>query len=208
MTASHCAIMGGMIRRHRQRGVMAVAAAWRAATVVLVEGLVCVLVAGFVGGFVGGCAADPRDGYTAMSMWPDDVATVHVPIFENRTFERGVEFDLTEAVIKAMEARTPYRVAAINRADASLTGSIVNVERQLLSRSRATGLSEETVLSVTIDFEFKDLRTGRVLVRRQRFTGQGLFHPSPPAGEPVELGRAAAVQHLARDIVSELRASW
>lgn len=157
---------------------------------------------------IAGCAADPRDGYAAMSMWSDDVATVHIPIFENRTFDRAIEFDLTEAIVKELEARTPYRVAPITRADATLTGTIVDVQRRQLSRSRGTGLGEETALTVTVDFEYKDLRTGQVLVRRETFTGHGLFHPSPPAAEPIELGRTAAVQQLARDIVSELRESW
>lgn len=164
--------------------------------------------AAWIGFAVSGCAADPRSGYSAHDVWSDDIATVNVPIFENETFDRNLEFELTDALIKEIESRTPFKVAPLNRADSRLTGRIVTVEREQMSRSRRTGLGEEAIVSVTLDFEWTDLRTGRTLVRRESFTGHGLFVPSEPAGEPIELGQVAAVQKLARDIVSEMRAPW
>ncbi len=155
-----------------------------------------------------GCATDPTRGYAALSPFPRGVTSVTVEIFENHTFERDVEFELADALVKEIEARTPYKVTAATRADTILTGRIRNVERDQLSKSQLTGLSEEVVLSVTIDFEWRDLRTGESLIQRQAFTGHGLFVPSRPTGEPIELGQFAAVQRLARDVVAEMRADW
>lgn len=157
---------------------------------------------------VAGCASDPAEGYSSASLYRDDIATVAVPIFTNQSFTRDVEFELTDALIKEIEARTPYKVTSSARANTILTGEIRRIELDQLSKSRLTGLSEEVVLSVTIDFQWKDLRTGRVLVERRDFTGNGLFVPSRPTGEPVELGQFAVVQQLARDIVGELRSEW
>ena len=156
----------------------------------------------------GGCAGGKILGYSSASIYPTDVRTVALPIFENTTFDRGIEFELTDALIKEIESRTPYKVTAEDRADSILTGVIRRVDLEQLSKSPLTGLSEEVILSVTIDFEWRDLRSNRLLVERRSFSGSGLFVPSRPTGEPIELGRFAAVQELARDIVSELQAEW
>lgn len=154
------------------------------------------------------CAADPREGWSSASTFPDAVRSVAVPIFENDTLVREVEFDLTDALVREIRAATPYTVLSTARADTVLTGRIRRVEIDSLSRSRLTGLSEEVLMGVTIDFQWKDLRTDRVLMERTGFTGQGLFVPSAPAGEPIEWGRFDAVQQLARSVVDEMRDSW
>jgi hypothetical protein len=156
----------------------------------------------------GGCAADPARGWSAASVYPMHVRSVAVPIFENTTMERDLEFDLTDAIIKEIQARTPYRVTSGSRADSILTGQIRSVMRDQLSKSRQTGLSEEVIVSVSIDFQWKDLRTGEAIVEREAFAGHGLFVPSAPSSESIELGRFAVVQQLAADLVSELRHDW
>lgn len=155
-----------------------------------------------------GCASDPTQGYSTESIYRTDIATVNVPIFENVTFHRQVELDLTESIVKEIEQRTPYKVTTQRRADTILSGTIRRVELDQLTRSRETGLAEEMVLSVTIDFEWRDLRNNQLIVRRESFTSHGLFVPSNPSAEPIELGRLAAVQKLARDIVNEMQAEW
>ena len=110
-------------------------------------------------------------------------------------------------MIKEVQRRTPYRIENERRAETTLTGTIRKVELTRLSRSTDTGLSEEGVLQVTIDFEWKDLRDGHTLISREEYTGQALFVPSS-SREPVEIGQFAVVQQLARDIVSEMRSEW
>jgi len=162
----------------------------------------------FLAAAVAGCASDPTKGYAAHTMYREDVDSVAVPIFENATFHRDLEFELTDALIKQIEATTPYRVTSSGQADTILTGRIHRVELDEISRSRLTGLTEEAVVSVTIDFHWTDLRTDEPLVQRQSFTGHGLFTPSRPNSEPIAIGRFAVVQQLARDIVSQMQAPW
>ena len=157
---------------------------------------------------IAGCASSPTTGYAFGSSYRDDVSSVAVPIFENDSFERAVEFELTDALVKEIEARTPYKVMTATRADTILIGRITKIQRDVVSRSPLTGLNEEVVYRVSIDFEWSDLRTGRTLVRREAFEGQGVYHPSRPIGNPSELGAFAAVQQLASDIVDQMRADW
>lgn len=158
--------------------------------------------------WMGGCASDPTKGYAAMSLHREDVATIAVPIFENDTFHRDVEFQLTDALIKEIERRTPYKVAPQVRADTLLSGEIRNVTLDPISKSRRTGLTEEMILSVTVDFRWTDLRDESRLVERRSFSGTALFVPSSPTNEPLEIGEFAVVQKLARDIVDEMQAEW
>jgi len=154
------------------------------------------------------CASDPTQGYSSQSIYPTSVSSVAVPIFANDTFVRDVEFELTDALIKEIEARTPYKVTAESRADTILLGHVRKVQLDQLSKSVLTGLSEEVIVTVTIDFQWKDLRSGKTLVERRTFTGNSLFTPSQPSSEPIELGQFAVVQLLARDIVAEMRSDW
>lgn len=155
-----------------------------------------------------GCASDPTQGYSTATTFPAGYRTVAVPIFENDTFDRDIEFELADALVKEIEQRTPYKVTASSRADTVLRGRIVEVKRDQISKSRRTGLGEEVILSVTVDFEWVDARSGQVIESRRGFTANSLFVPSQPHSEPQDYAVFAAAQRLAKDIVAEMRADW
>ena len=131
-----------------------------------------------------------------------------VPIAENDTFVREVEFKLTNAIINEIAASTPYRLARESDADTALLVQIRDVQLDELSKSPVTGLGEEVLVGMTIDFEWRNLATGLPLVERQAFTGQALFVPSMPSQKRIELGQLAVVERLSLDIVNEMRSSW
>lgn len=154
------------------------------------------------------CAAEPNEGWSTRSAHPENYRTVSVPIFENRTYERDVSRLLTDAVIKEIQQSTPYRVTSASKADTVLRGSIRQVTLRELSKSVATGLSEEMVMQVTVDYEWIDMRTGKPIVARQGFAGSGVFIASRPQAEPIDLGGYNAVQQLASDIVGSMQVDW
>jgi hypothetical protein len=97
--------------------------------------LAAVVAFGAVG--LGGCDQTTQNGllgYHAEELFPEQYQTVAVDIFDNRTFFQGVEFDLTEALVKEIELRTPYKVVANDRADTVITGTIHTVRQLSLSR--------------------------------------------------------------------------
>ncbi len=155
-----------------------------------------------------GCAHDPRDGYAATNPYPSSVKTIALPIFQNRSYLRNFEFDLTEALIKRITTSTPYRVAGEAAADTILRGTITDISLTELSRDPRTGLANEMMVRVTVDFEWSDLRSGKPLVARTGFMTSALFVPSRPAREPLELARFEAVQQLARDLVDQMQSVW
>ena len=146
-------------------------------------------------------------GYGTREIFPARYETIAVPIFENRTFYREVEFDLTEAVIKEVEQRTPYRVVATDAADTVLEGRIMVIEQDVLSQ--ATGaVPQEVEVVIAIDFAWRDLDSGRVILDRKGFAGVGRYIPQRRVGEPFEVARRMAVEQLAGDIVDTLRGDW
>src|SRR5947209_6289586 len=51
-------------------------------------------------------------GYTTRPNYDAGVKTVRVPMFQNTTFRRGIEFELTKAVVREIESKTPYKVVS------------------------------------------------------------------------------------------------
>jgi hypothetical protein len=147
-------------------------------------------------------------GYEMRSRYPAGYRTIAVTLFRNDTYDRPLNGQLTEALIKEVQATTPYHLASDARADTLLRGTVRNRRLQELSKSRSTGLSEEMLYEVTVDWEWIDQRTGKVIVARNGFSASALFVPSRPSSEPTEIGRFAVVQNLATDIVANMQGNW
>lgn len=165
----------------------------RAAVVLLLVGL-------FV---LGGCA---NRSYRWESLYRQNIQTVAVPIFTSKSFERGVELQLTQAVIQQLELRTPYKVVDQTRADTILQGEIVRITQQSVSRHRRAAIPQEQLYVITVNFTWKDLRTGEILTHRQSFEQTAPFYPMLAEGR--DAGQLDAVEELAVAIVRELEADW
>lgn len=146
-------------------------------------------------------------GYTQNEVFPDQYRTVAVPMFENRTHYRHVEMQLSEALVKEIERRTPYKVVSPAVADTVLQGVIVSIDQSELARRPRGGVPEELELTVTVDFEWRD-REGEVVRSRHGFEAVGHYVPARPISEPFETARHTVVQQLAAAIVSTLRSDW
>ena len=118
--------------------------------------------------------------YEWHSLYREDIKTVAVPIFTNRSFTRGVEFQLTKAIINYMESTTPYKVVAREQADTILEGEITEVKGGMISTDTHSTLPQEEMITVSVNFVWKDLRTGRVLAQQRNF--QQSSHVLPDAG--------------------------
>ena len=149
---------------------------------------------------------DVNRGYEWRSLYREDVQTVAVPIFTTKSFHRGIENGLTRAVIQQLELRTPYKVVSRDRAQTILEGEIDAVEVETISRSGGTLLPQEQMMTVRVNFVWKDIRTGRVLVERRGFTQSATFYPT--LGESRFTGTQNVTERLAVAIVQQLEADW
>ncbi|HSI35645.1 MAG: LPS assembly lipoprotein LptE [Phycisphaerae bacterium] len=150
---------------------------------------------------------DPKPtGYRWASLYREDVRTVAVPVFTNRDFRRGVEIKLTEAVVKQIEAKTPYRVATKDKADTVLEADITSIDVPTLTRDVRTNLPQEQLYTINMNLRWKDLRTGKMLAERRNFQQTAPYYST--LGEGSAFGSQQAVERLALAIVQEMQADW
>jgi len=154
------------------------------------------------------CASDPTVGYSSKSLYATQFKSIAVPIFENKSMAREMEFMLTEALIKEIESRTPYQILDERQADTILDGTIQTVDIRTISQSATTGLDNEVMITVTVEFEWLNLQSGGRIVGRRNFSSSALFVPSQPSSEPIEIGQFAVVEQLAEDIVDQMQSTW
>jgi hypothetical protein len=148
----------------------------------------------------------PNNGYKWQSLYRQDVSTVAVPIFQNKTFFRGLEFQLTTAVDQQIEMRTPYKVVDRSVADTVLEGEITDVRTNPTTYSPNTVTPQEQLLTITVNFTWKEIRTGKVLCQRKAFNQVAAYYPL--LAEDNEVGANDATERLALGIVRELEADW
>lgn len=158
------------------------------------------------------CTADPAKGYSFSSTYSGAVQSIDIPVFGNNSFARGLETELTSALISEVRKSTPWRVEQSAAAQSTLAGTITASTLRKLSTARSSGFVEQLAVEITVDFEWKDNRTGKVLVGRRSFSAAEAFVPargvSGPVNERLEVGQHATIAELARAIVAELRSSW
>ena len=155
-------------------------------------------------GYQSGAGAD--SGYHWESLYRPGVHTVAVPIFRTSDYTRGVEFAVTKAVINQLEANTPYKVVAREKADTILEGEIVRVNVNTISRDSVSGLPQEQLVSIVVSFVWKDLRSGKILCERRGFEAASTYYPT--LGEDRWVGKQEATERLALALVQELQADW
>lgn len=145
-------------------------------------------------------------GTNDRSLYRRDIQTVAVPVFGNRTFRRGLEAELTKAIILQIDRRSPYKVVPIDRADTILEGEITDANLTTLSPDAYTGLPQEQSYNVTISFTWKNLRTGAILAQRKQFDQHDSFYPN--LGEDQSVGATSSLEHLALGVVETMQADW
>lgn len=144
--------------------------------------------------------------YHNPTLYRKDVKTVAVPIFTNHTYYRGIEFNLTKAIINQLEEQSPYKVVSRDEADTILEGEITRVHVQTSSNNVYTGLPQEQLYIIAVDFRWKDLRTGKMLVQRHDFEQTAPYYPT--LGEAQFFGSQENIEKLALAIVQEMQDDW
>ncbi len=152
-------------------------------------------------------------GYRTGNVYGPEVRTVDVPIFENDTFRRGIEYPVTEAVHREIQTHTPFRLAKGREADTRLTGRIVDIRKNVLGETRWDD-PRELQLSLMVRVTWEDLRTGQVLAQQEvplqpqsiPTIGQAEF--APEVGQSLATATQEATERLARQIVHMMETPW
>jgi hypothetical protein len=131
-------------------------------------------------------------GYTTQPNYDMSIRTVRVPIFQNKTFIRGIEFDLTQAVIREIEQKSPYKVVGPGcEADTELTGTITIFTKGLLNVNQNNEV-REAEMTLGVEVVWRNLKTGEYLTRPPRRPGEAPV-PELQAPRGLQLGMIGPV---------------
>jgi hypothetical protein len=153
------------------------------------------------------CGCGEPGAYSNESLYTDEVGSVYVEMFESRSFRRGVEYDLTNAVAKRIEAETPYKViSSRDRADSVLSGQIMRVGEMVLTTERQLGRGLEKEVEVQAVVSWKNLKTGELLIDNKAVSASASY--SEWQNQGFDYGSALAANKLAQRIVELMEAEW
>jgi len=147
------------------------------------------------------------------SLYPPEIKTVYIPGFQSNSFRRNMGERLTEAVVKEVQKRTPYKVVSDPGADSVLSGCIVQDSKRVLV-PLLSGDAREVQTSINVQVSWVD-RRGRML-RDEKSS------PLPPeigevsgtgdivaeTGQSVATAQQEAICKIAREIVDMMETPW
>jgi hypothetical protein len=149
-------------------------------------------------------------GYTAQNQYRKNIRTIAVPIWTRGkdVYRRDVEINLTKALAKRIELSTPYKITDRKKADTLLTGTIDRIEQATTSFNPDTGTPREIAVTYYVSFQWEDLRSGTILVKKSNFPVSDVYLPSPPFNEGFFLGSESLNERLALRIVETMESDW
>jgi hypothetical protein len=161
-------------------------------------------------GCLSGCA-----GYQvgAESLYAPDVATVFVPVIESDSFRRDLGERLTEAVVKEIELKTPFKVVGTPDANSILSVKLFDDRRRTLVESPFDDprvLETELKASVTwinprrqpiMPMQIVPVPTELVAITQTSVL-------IPEAGQSVASSQQQAIERLAQQIVATMEEPW
>ena len=154
-----------------------------------------------------GCGKSGLGGYTNSWLYPEEVDTVYVEMFDTRSLRRGHEYVLTDAICKRIEAETPYKIVSDRDfADSVLSGQLGGIGSGVLAMDRETGrpLEREVLLRVTVNW--KDLETGDLLIDNEIVTASSTY--SAQLGQDFDYSAAVAANRAAQRVVELMEETW
>lgn len=151
--------------------------------------------------------------FGSRSLYRDDIRTVYVPVARNETFRHDLGPRLTEAVIRQIELRTPYKVTGDPAADSVLNLRIINEAKTVLTEAasddpRALDSAVSTIVTwndrrgspLLQNHVAVDANLGTSLLQSNRFV--------PEAGQSIQTSLQATIDDLADRIVSQMEMRW
>jgi hypothetical protein len=143
-------------------------------------------------------------GYRTDALMPAEARRIAVPMFENDTFYRHIEFALTRDVTDVLRMRPGIYVVPEGEADVVLRGRVTRVSQSVLALGERDRIDERSA-TTTVKCRLVDRRTGDVV---KDFDVSDRIDFATATGEGLGAAQHESFYDLARKIVFELEADW
>ena len=152
-----------------------------------------------------GCAE--LSGYSNESMFPQELDSICLEMFDNQSFRRGAEYELSDALSKRIEVETPYKIiSSSDRADTVISGQIVSIGESAISMERETGRILEKEVHLQAIVNWKNLKTGELLIDNESVSASASY--SEYQQQDFKYASSLAANNLARKIVELMERKW
>lgn len=155
-----------------------------------------------------GCdSTDPTKGYTNRSLFYEDIETIFIPQFQNETFYRTIDYDLTAAVARRIEQESGYKVISSgSRADSTLYGIIEKVDKTVANQQRDLDRPLENRVTLYVRVTWKDERSGEYLIDNKTYP-VNMFYAAMKDLEKTSVFREI-IDEMAIRIVEDMEKPW
>lgn len=159
---------------------------------------------------IAGCAAYQ---FGNASLYNSNIRTIHVPIVRNDTFRHEIGVQLTEALVRTIELRTPYKVVGSPNADSTLTCRITGQGKRVVAENR---FDEPRALNnvISVELTWTDRRGNLLMTNRFVPVGELAFYFVqgtdfiPEGGQSMATAQLKTIEQLADQIVSQMESRW
>ena len=143
--------------------------------------------------------------YSSEPLIASHYQTIALDIFKNETRYRDFEFILAEALRNEITSKTSLKLVRRSEAETLLTGTILEYDQNVLTE-RETDEVREIEVKIRLAFKWRDLRTGKIIHRRKRFTRSA--EAKFDRGETRETAAAEVLADVAEAIINDLEKEW
>lgn len=145
------------------------------------------------------------------TLYRPDVRTVHVPIFQSSSYRADFGERLTEAVVKEIELKTPYKVVCKADADSILTGQLVGESKTVLAENindMPRNIGTDVAARIRWESRAGDLLGDRTLALPPILQISQTANLVPEGGQSVATAHQRAISQLAEQIVEQMEYPW
>mgnify|MGYP001828914732 CR=1 FL=1 len=159
---------------------------------------------------LGGCAPYR---FGPATLFRNDIRTVHIPVVRNDTYRHDLGVRMSEALVRAVERRSFYKVTGDPNADSTLRCRVVSESKRALTETDTDDpRALDSFIAVRADWIS---RNGELLMQNAIATSDDLtisFGKDarfvPEAGQSVDTANQAVIEALAERIVSQMENRW
>lgn len=167
------------------------------------------VVAGVACSLVIGCASYRVGNET---LYAPDVQTVYVPVVQSDSFRRDLGERLTEAIVKEIELKTPYKVVGSPDADSILSARIVADRKHVTIENQnddPRAIEFNLVAEVTwLNRRRTPIHSPVGLPLPPALAVEQAITMTPEVGQSVATAQQQAIARLAEQIVSTMEEPW
>ena len=149
----------------------------------------------------------------SLDLYRPDIRTVYVPMIQSDSYRKGLGEQLTEAVVKEIEAKTPYKVVGREKADTILEVRLVDGRKWVIAQD-AYDQARDVSTELRAQISWID-RQGQQLMQRSATelpnASLEIVESSgfvPEGGQSLVSAHQDAIQKLAKQIVAQMELPW